>query len=100
MLELDVSRCAGVSEWVRAAALAHAFSIPVSSHCAQSIHAHVGCAVASCRHLEYFHDHDRVDRALFDGVLDPDGGTLRPDSDRPGLGLELKREEAERFRVA
>ena len=100
VLELDVSRCAGVSEWMRAAALAHAFAIPVSSHCAQSIHAHVGCAVASCRHLEYFHDHARVDRILFDGVLDPDGGALRPHPDRPGLGLELKREEAERSRVA
>jgi L-alanine-DL-glutamate epimerase-like enolase superfamily enzyme len=100
VLELDVSRCAGVSEWLRAAALAHAFSTPVSSHCAQSIHAHVGCAVAGCRHLEYFHDHDRVDRTLFDGVLDPDGGTLRPDPGRPGLGLELRRSDAEPYRVA
>jgi L-alanine-DL-glutamate epimerase-like enolase superfamily enzyme len=99
VLELDVSRCGGVSEWVRAATLAQAFSIPVSSHCAQSIHAHLGCAVEWCRHLEYFHDHDRVDRTLFDGVLDPDGGTLRPDPDRPGLGLELRRAEAARFAV-
>jgi hypothetical protein len=39
-----------------------------------------------------------VDRLLFDGVLDPTGGVLRPDLDRPGAGLELKEADAERFR--
>jgi hypothetical protein len=48
-------------------------------------------------HLEYFHDHVRVERMLFDGTLDPEGGALRPDRSRPGLGLELKHAEAERW---
>jgi hypothetical protein len=34
-----------------------------------------------------------------DGTLDPEGGKLVPDASRPGLGLELKRADAERFRV-
>jgi hypothetical protein len=34
--------------------------------------------VANLRHLEYFSDHARVDRLLFDGVLDPTGGVLAP----------------------
>lgn len=55
-------------------------------------------AVPNLRHLEYFADHARVERLLFDGVLDPDGGTLRPDLSRPGMGLELKRADAERYR--
>jgi hypothetical protein len=37
---------------------------------------------------------------LFDGVLDPTGGALRPDPTRAGLGLTLKDSDAERFRVA
>ena len=49
------------------------------------------------RHLEYFHDHVRVERMLFDGVLEPDGGALRPDRSRAGNGLELKRADAERY---
>jgi hypothetical protein len=34
---------------------------------------------------------------LFDGVLEPDGGFLAPDPSRPGLGMELKRRDAERY---
>ena len=48
-------------------------------------------------HLEYFHDHVRVERLLFDGTLDPEGGRLVPDRSRPGLGLQLRPDEAERY---
>jgi L-alanine-DL-glutamate epimerase-like enolase superfamily enzyme len=98
VLQADVSRCMGITEWLRAAAVAAAHNLEISGHCAQSLHAHPACAVSNLRHLEYFHDHHRVDRILFDGVLDPTGGTLRPDPDRSGMGLELKRSDAERYR--
>jgi hypothetical protein len=45
-------------------------------------------------------DHARVGRLLFDGVLDPVGGKLRPDQSQSGMGLELKRVDAERYRRA
>jgi hypothetical protein len=51
------------------------------------------------RHLEYFHDHERIERLLFDGALTPEGGALRPDLSRPGMGIELKRADAARFAV-
>jgi hypothetical protein len=35
---------------------------------------------------------------LFEGTLDPKGGALRPDLTRPGMGLELKRQDADRYR--
>ncbi|HEX5268240.1 MAG TPA: enolase C-terminal domain-like protein [Acidimicrobiales bacterium] len=98
-LQADVSRCAGVTEWLRVAALAESFGLQVSGHCAQSLHLHPACAVDNVRHLEYFADHARLDRMLFDGVLEPAGGVLRPDLSRPGLGLELKRSDAEVYRV-
>jgi L-alanine-DL-glutamate epimerase-like enolase superfamily enzyme len=97
-LQADVSRCAGITEWLRVAALAAAHNLQVSAHCAQSLTVHPAMSVPNLRHLEYFADHARVDRLLFDGVLDPDGGTLRPDLSRPGMGLELKRPDAERYR--
>jgi len=56
--------------------------------------------VPNLRHLEYFFDHARADRLLFDGVLDPHGGALHLDLSRPGMGLDLKRADAERYRVA
>ena len=51
------------------------------------------------RHLEWFHDHVRLESMLFDGTLEPDAGALRPDLKRLGHGLELKRAEAERYAV-
>ena len=51
-------------------------------------------------HVEYFWDHVRLERMLFDGVLEPNAGQLRPDQARPGLGLELKMPDAERYLVA
>jgi hypothetical protein len=56
--------------------------------------------MGTLRHLEYFHDHVRIERMLFDGVAEVgEGGVLVPPADRPGLGLELKRGDAEVYRV-
>ena len=73
-LQVDVSRCAGVTEWLRAAAVAAAHGLDVSAHCAPALHAHPACAIQNLRHIEYFADHVRADRLLFDGVLEPIDG--------------------------
>jgi L-alanine-DL-glutamate epimerase-like enolase superfamily enzyme len=99
ILQADATRCLGVTGWLEAAALAHGFDIPFSAHCGPSIHAQVGCAAPRISHIEYFHDHVRIEHLFFDGALDPVDGCLRPDPNRPGLGLELKRQDAERFAV-
>jgi L-alanine-DL-glutamate epimerase-like enolase superfamily enzyme len=99
-LQADVTRCGGITEWLRAAAVAAARGLQVSGHCAPNLHAHVAAAVPNLRHLEYFHDHVRIESMLFDGALPPHGGALRPDPARPGLGLTLKTPDAERFRIA
>ena len=71
----------------------------MSAHTAPSVHAHLCCAVSRVRNLEYFHDHVRIERMLFDGALDPIAGALRPDRSRPGLGIEFKSRNAEPFAV-
>jgi L-alanine-DL-glutamate epimerase-like enolase superfamily enzyme len=98
-LQIDVTRCGGITDWLRAAAVAAAHNIDVSGHCAPNLHAHVAAAIPNLRHLEYFHDHHRIEHMLFDGALSPDGGTLRPDQDRPGLGIGFKRVDAEQYRM-
>jgi len=97
-LQLDVTRCGGITEFLRGAALAAAHNLQVSGHCAPNLHAHVAVAVPNLRHLEYFHDHQRIERMFFDGTLDPAGGALTPDPERAGLGLELRTADAERYR--
>ena len=96
VLQADVTRCGGITELVRIGALAQARGVPFSAHCAPAISAHACAAIEPLVHLEWFADHVRVERQLFDGVLEPERGTLRPDRSRPGLGIELKRAEAER----
>jgi L-alanine-DL-glutamate epimerase-like enolase superfamily enzyme len=98
-LQADVTRCGGITGLLEAAGLAAAHHLDLSAHCAPALSAHAFCAVRRLRHLEYFHDHVRLERLLFDGTLSPDGGTLRPDTGRPGLGLEIKWADAERYRV-
>ncbi|HKW81375.1 MAG TPA: enolase C-terminal domain-like protein [Casimicrobiaceae bacterium] len=99
VLQADATRCAGITGFMRAAALADAFLLPLSSHCAPSIHAHPCCAAPRVRHLEYFHDHVRIEHMLFDGVLDPVQGDLKPALDRPGFGLTFKHADARRYAV-
>ena len=97
VLQADASRCLGITGFLKASGLAEAHMIPLSAHCAPSLHAHLGCALAPVRHLEYFHDHARIETMLFDGALTPTDGFLRPDRSRPGLGIELKRADAAKF---
>jgi L-alanine-DL-glutamate epimerase-like enolase superfamily enzyme len=94
VLQLDVTRCLGITGVL---AVANAFPVDISAHCAPAISAHVFCAIGRRRHLEYFHDHTRIEAMLFDGLPDLDRGALRPDRSRPGNGLELRREELRRW---
>jgi L-alanine-DL-glutamate epimerase-like enolase superfamily enzyme len=97
VLQADVTRCGGITGLLTASGLANAHGVDVSAHCAPAISAHAFCAVERRRHLEYFHDHVRIEAMLFDGVVEPVGGALRPDRARPGNGLALKRKEIERW---
>lgn len=100
-LQADVTRCGGFSGFRRVAALCDSRSVDLSGHCAPQLSAHACAAAWHLRHLEFFHDHDRIETLLFDGCLRPqDGGVLVPDRSRPGSGLALKQSEAERYRVA
>ncbi|SEK44991.1 enolase C-terminal domain-like protein [Streptacidiphilus jiangxiensis] len=98
-LQADATRCGGLTVWLRAAAVAEAHGLQLSGHCAPHIHAHAACAIPNLRHLEWFHDHVRIENALFDGCLDPTGGLLRPGHDgAPGLGLTPRRDVLEQRR--
>ncbi|HTL67342.1 MAG TPA: enolase C-terminal domain-like protein [Lacunisphaera sp.] len=93
----DVTRCGGITGFLKIAALCEAACLPLSTHCAPALHVHPGCAARPVRHAEYFHDHVRIERELFAGVVRPEGGALRPDAGRPGHGLEFKWADALRY---
>ncbi|MFC7331025.1 enolase C-terminal domain-like protein [Marinactinospora rubrisoli] len=97
-LQIDVTRCGGILEFQRAAALAACHGLDVSAHCAPHLHLHVAAATPRLRHVEWFHDHVRIETRFFDGAPPVVDGALRPDPDRPGHGLELRDRDAEPYR--
>jgi L-alanine-DL-glutamate epimerase-like enolase superfamily enzyme len=96
-LQADVTRCGGMTGLLRVNGLAAAHGLDISGHCAPQLSAHALCGVDRLRHLEYFHDHVRIETMFFDGVLEPVAGELAPDRSRPGHGLELKHADIERW---
>lgn len=96
-LQIDVTRCGGYTEWQRATALAAAANRDVSAHCAPNLSAHAGVATPNFRHIEWFADHDRVESLLFDGCLDPAGGTVSPSMSASGHGLTFRSDPAAEY---
>jgi L-alanine-DL-glutamate epimerase-like enolase superfamily enzyme len=99
-LQADVTRCGGVTEWLRVAALAAAHGLEISGHCAPHLHLDVAAAVPNLAHLEWFHDHTRIEAMLFDGTVTPTGGLARLDLSAPGNGLMFRDSDAQPYRVA
>ncbi|TDQ00359.1 enolase C-terminal domain-like protein [Labedaea rhizosphaerae] len=98
-LQIDVTRCGGYTEWMRAAAVAAAANLDVSAHCAPNLSLHAATATQNFRHIEWFADHDRIEAALFAGVRDPSGGRVGPDLTAAGHGLVFKEADAEPYAV-
>ncbi|MGH9743652.1 MAG: enolase C-terminal domain-like protein, partial [Candidatus Acidiferrum sp.] len=97
--QADASRCAGISEFLRVGALCDAANFPMSAHTSPSLHLHACCALDRLRNIEFFHEHARIEKMPFDGAIEPIDGRLHPDLSRPGMGIELKRADVERYEV-
>jgi L-alanine-DL-glutamate epimerase-like enolase superfamily enzyme len=98
-VQIDATRCGGLTEWMRIAAVAAAHGLEVSGHCAPYLHAHVAAATQNFRHLEWFHDHVRIEQLCFSGAADPIAGALQLDPTAPGNGLRFMPEAIDRYRV-
>ncbi|HWO42431.1 MAG TPA: enolase C-terminal domain-like protein [Candidatus Eisenbacteria bacterium] len=98
-LQADATRCAGITGFLAVGALCQSYSVALSAHTAPALHLHPCCALPPACHVEYFFDHVRIERMFFDGCPEPSEGSLRPDLSRPGLGLEFRKADANRFEV-
>lgn len=95
----DITRCGGVSAFMKIGALCEAWRLPLSSHCAPLLHLHPACALPAFRHAEYFHDHVRIEHMLFEGMPSLSDGALRPDPAAPGFGFVFKESDAQHYRT-
>jgi L-alanine-DL-glutamate epimerase-like enolase superfamily enzyme len=96
VLQADATRCGGITAMLDVAALCEAHGMLLSAHTSPTIHAHVCAAIAPLAHVEYFHDHARIEQLLFEGAPLPAAGRLRPDPAAAGMGLRLREDAAER----
>jgi len=99
VLQADVTRCGGITELLHIGGLCSARQVPFSAHCAPAVSSHACCAMDTAEHIEYFHDHVRIESMLFEGVPEPHGGELRPDESLTGLGLTPRRSVLEEYRL-
>jgi L-alanine-DL-glutamate epimerase-like enolase superfamily enzyme len=99
VMQADATRCGGITGFLNAGILCEAFQLPFSSHCAPAVHLHAALALPSFYIAEYFFDHVRIESMLFDGVSPPDDGYIKPDLSRPGLGIEFKHKDAEKYKI-
>ena len=97
VMQADASRCGGITGFLQMGTLCDAHHTDLSGHCAPTLHLHAACAAARFRHLEWFHDHVRIEQMLFDGAPTVKGGVIRPDLSRPGLGIAFRQADAERY---
>lgn len=100
VLQADATRCAGISGFLQVATLCQAYSVPLSAHTAPTVHSNICCSVlAEMRHIEYFHDHQRIEHMLFEGAAEPLQGDLRPNGSEPGLGITFREKDAKRYAI-
>jgi L-alanine-DL-glutamate epimerase-like enolase superfamily enzyme len=97
VLQADATRCGGYTGFLKAAALADAWGLPLSAHTAPALHLPVCCAAPRIRNIEWFHDHARIERSVFGGAPIPRDGFIQPDLGRPGHGLALREKEVTRL---
>jgi mandelate racemase len=90
----DAGRIGGVTGWMRAAALAQAAGVEMSSHLFPEVSCHLLAATPTCHYLEYV---DWADAVLEEPLRIKDGQALVPST--PGNGIRWNESAVERYRV-
>ncbi len=99
IVQPDVGRVGGVTEWLKVAHLAHAFNLPIAPHAVQLVHLHLACCTPNLKVVEYLGVSEETDRIMFTEFPQPKNGMWSPYPDRPGLGLELNPKAVERYAI-
>jgi len=99
ILQPDVSRVGGVTEWMKVAHMAQGFNLPVANHSQQLMSLHLACATPNLLVVEYVGVIEEADKFFYTEIPMPKDGMLSPFPDKPGLGLELKPDVAKKYQV-
>lgn len=100
IVQPDVGRVGGITEWMKVAHLAHAFNLPVAPHAYQLIHLPLACATPNLKIVEYLGVIEEADRIWYKEFPEPDKeGMWSPDPNKSGLGLDLDPVAVEKYAV-
>lgn len=99
VVQPDLGRVGGITEWLKVAHLAHAFNLPVAPHAYALVALQVACATPNLRIVEYLGTEEQGYRAFFTDFPEPKDGMWAPYPDRPGLGVELNPETVRKYAV-
>jgi L-alanine-DL-glutamate epimerase-like enolase superfamily enzyme len=95
ILQQDVCRVGGITEWMEIAALADASGLKVSPHFVMELTPQLVASITNGLFVEYI----PWLRKLFSNPPKIEGGLIFP-SDQPGTGLELEHDVFRRFLIA
>ncbi|CAM3488479.1 arabinonate dehydratase [Aeromicrobium ponti] len=94
VVQPDVTRVGGISEWMKVASMARAWNMPCVNHAVQEIHVSLIAAVSNAPFMEYFSRDHYLQTFLSELFVGPhcvhqvvDGYVEVPEA--PGLGLEI-----------
>jgi L-alanine-DL-glutamate epimerase-like enolase superfamily enzyme len=99
IVQPDVARVGGVTEWLKIAHLAAAFNLPVAPHAVSLVHLHLACCTPNLAVVEILGVQQEADRIWYTEIPEPAGGLWSPFPDRPGLGLALDPHAVARYAV-
>lgn len=99
ILNPDAQVMGGVTEFMKVAALAQAYDLPIAPHGNQDVHVHLVSAIPNGLIVEYYRDSvDHMWGKTFKNQLTLKDGFLIP-PDRPGFGIELNEEALKPYKM-
>jgi L-alanine-DL-glutamate epimerase-like enolase superfamily enzyme len=104
IIQFDVNRVGGLTAAQKITALAEAFDVPVIPHAGQMHNYHLVMSSMACPMAEFFPQvpvevGNELFWYIFDGEPVAQQGTIDLPEDRPGLGLSLKADLSNSFRI-
>jgi L-alanine-DL-glutamate epimerase-like enolase superfamily enzyme len=98
IVQADIIRVGGFTEWMKIAKLAESFNLPVAPHFMMELSVHALCAVPNGLILEDLRGGSLTDLGILVEPLHVKNGELGP-SDRPGHGIVLNTEALQTHEV-
>jgi L-alanine-DL-glutamate epimerase-like enolase superfamily enzyme len=99
IVQADVGRVGGVTEWMKIAHLAAAFNLPIAPHAYALLHLHPAMATPNLMVVEML---DIEWQPMMKWLIDPphpENGQWTPDPDRPGNGIELNPSAVKKYAI-